>query len=290
MGKYAFLFFSFLISISLACCTNEKDGKASGAVPQQNNNQGETALSEEEAERYEDCNEPFFSSVQKIQDTSSLKIKIKNGSVHSWTGFVNDELMSRNVRWGVKDLDNDSVPELLVFNYTGGAHCCNELYIFSREPGVFMQQARLFSGFSCIEQSGALIRFSFNEPLGYFFACYACGFTDSTGAFRSIREIALRYENRRFKALPFDPDTEKQLYLNLSVLARHEYEEMEEGLMDSGWRKEFAMNFAAWHYTHGKNWRSTKALFDKFYTFKDAANVWSAFRKALSELEKQNDI
>lgn len=30
------------------------------------------------------------------------------------------------------DLDNDCIKELVLYNFTGGAHCCDEIYIFKR--------------------------------------------------------------------------------------------------------------------------------------------------------------
>ena len=288
MKNYRLFFFIFLISEVISFCSGNPDKKVSSAAGSGKNLNDSIAQSEESA--YRDCNDPFFSSGSTTVDTATLSLTLKDGHQLSWKAFVNEELMSSQVRWRLIDLDADAAPELVVFNYTGGAHCCNEIYVFKKNGKQFTQQAKLFSGFSCVDPSGNIFTFSFTEPLGYFYGCYACGFTDSSGEYKQLREIELRYHNNRFSVVPYHPDIEKQLYRNLAILSRHHYEEMEEGLMDSGWRKEFAMNFAVWHYNHGKNWESTKALFDKYYTFKDAANVWSAFQKTLKEMEAENDF
>jgi hypothetical protein len=61
-------------------------------------------------------------------------------------------------------------------------------------------------------------------------------------------------------------------------------------MMDNGWRKEFAMNLAVWHYNHGKDWDGTKKLFDQYYVFEDADKVWNEFYHTLKESEKENSF
>jgi hypothetical protein len=290
MGKYRLFCFLIFISQLISFCNNNQDKQVTPRKDTvKNNNPVDTAVAVETM-IYDDCNDEFFSQTSKSIDTSALKVKLKNGHRYTWKEFVNDELMSSQVSWGLKDLDNDSLDELVVFNYTGGAHCCNELYIFKKAGAEYIQKGKLFAGFECIDAQSNMISYSLNESLGYFFGCYACGFTDETGTFKTIREIELRYDHGRFVTVPYSAERENQLFQNLEVLGKHKYEDMEEGLMDSGWRKEFAMNFAVWHYNHGKNWRATKELFDKYYKFKDAPRVWKEFRYTLREMEKDSDL
>lgn len=291
MRKQRLFFFFLLLSQLISSCNNNQHRQAAHLADTNNTTTApgiDTALTSEEG--YEDCNNRFFSLSPRLADTANMRLKLTNGHEVNWHQFQNDELMSSQVRWATTNLNNDTARELLVLNYTGGAHCCDEVYVFEKQPAFYVQKAKLFGGFICIDAASKLFTFSFNEALGYFFACYACGFADSNGRFKVIREIELRYDDGRFVVVPYLPDTEKQLYQNLDLLAAHKYEHMEEGLMDSGWRKEFAMNFAVWHYNHGKNWVSTKALFDKYYKFKDAARVWKEFRNTLLEMERENDF
>jgi hypothetical protein len=289
MRKQRLFFFFLLLSQLISFCNN--DGKNRPIQLADSTDTGAPHADSSSADHdYQDCNYRFFAHVPKSADSAKMRLRLANGHEVNWQQLKNDELMSSHVRWGLTNLNNDTVNELVVLNYTGGAHCCDEVYVFEEQPSHFVQKAKLFGGFICIDAASKLFIFSFNEALGYFFACYACGFADSTGRFNIIREIELRYDNGRFVVVPPHADTEKQLYQNLQLLAAHKYENMEEGLMDSGWRKEFAMNIAVWHYNHGKNWTATKALFDKYYNFKDAARVWKEFRNTLQEVERENDF
>jgi hypothetical protein len=283
------LFFSLLLGQLISFCGNNQTIK-SASPADTTKAAGTSAENSEDTSAYLHCNERFFSIASNLSDTTGLKLKLKNNHEVAWGQFVNDELMSSQVRWAIKNFDNDVADELVVSNFTGGAHCCDELYVFEKEGDHYRQRAKLFGGFICIDAASNIVTFSFTEALAYFFACYACGFADSSGQFKTIREIELKYDNGRFVVVPYHPDTEKQLMQNLALLSKHKYEDMEEGLMDSGWRKEFAMNLAVWHYNHNKNWTATKALFDRYYTFKDASRVWKEFRHTLQEFHKENDF
>lgn len=289
MRIYRHFFFSLLLGQLISFCGNNQTVK-SASPADTTKAAGTNAENTDDTSAYLDCNERFFSIASNLSDTTGLKLKLKNNHEVGWGQFVNDELMSNQVRWAVKNFDNDVTDELVVSNFTGGAHCCDEIYVFEKEGNHYLQRAKLFGGFICIDAASNVVTFSFNEALAYFFACYACGFADSSGQFKTIREIELKYDNGRFVVMPYHPDTEKQLMQNLALLSKHKYEDMEEGLMDSGWRKEFAMNLAVWHYNHNKNWTATKALFDRYYTFKDAGRVWKEFRHTLEELHKENDF
>jgi hypothetical protein len=60
--------------------------------------------------------------------------------------------------------------------------------------------------------------------------------------------------------------------------------------MDSGWRKELAINLAIWHFNHNRNWKKTKKLFDNYYNFKDAPKVWTEFHRTMKEATKENSF
>ncbi|MBC8033547.1 MAG: hypothetical protein H7Y03_05340 [Chitinophagaceae bacterium] len=279
--------FSFLLIISITACKNNADQNASQKDTSVTST--DTTAKVSDTLVYEDCYEKFFQGLGKVNDSGDVMLTLKNGSKVTFKSFAETDMAGRYARYGVKSLDNDTTPELVVYNYTGGAHCCDEIHIFSRQGADYSFKAKLFGGFVCIDPATNIFTYSLNETLGYFFACYACGFSDSTSGFKTIREIQLRYAQGKLELVPYDAATGKQLIRNLEILNKHGYEELE-GLMDNGWRKEFAMNFAVWHYNNGKNWNKTKKIYDKYYTFKDATGVWKELYTSLKDAGKESSL
>ena len=65
---------------------------------------------------------------------------------------------------------------------------------------------------------------------------------------------------------------------NLGKLKEQPYVALKDDLaMDEGLRKEFAFNLGVYYYAFGKNFTSTKLLFDKYYKFSDSKKVWNQF-------------
>jgi hypothetical protein len=249
----------------------------------------ETGMDMDSAARaYAECYENFFEDLPKFNDSSSAILNLESTRKISITQFFKEEYMSPVAQYGLKDLDGDGVTELIIYNNSGGAHCCDEYYIFSQTgEKEFDFKSHLMGSGACISASTNTISFSFSETLGYFFACYACGFTDSSANFKPMRGITLQFKNGNLAVVPYSSAEEKQNITNLQVLKNHGYEKVE-GMMDNGWRKEYAMNLAVWHYNHGKNWDRTKKLFDQYYVFEDADKVWNEFYHTLKESEKEN--
>jgi hypothetical protein len=239
---------------------------------------------------YEGCYEEFFKRLPRFSDSGSAYLVWKNGKRKSLTQFFKDEFMSPVSQYGKKDLDGDGISELIIFNYTGGAHCCDEYYFFRQKSGQdFEFKAHLMGGQACIDAASNLITYSFSELLGYFYSCYACSFNDSSGNFKTMREIQLKYTGPKLEIVPYDKNAEQQNLKNLDVLQKNGFEKIEE-TMDNGWRKEIAMNLAIWHFNHNKNWKQTKLLFNKYYKFPDASKVWKEFHRTLAESEKENSF
>lgn len=273
--------------LALVACNNNRDKKVSSADSLAI---AKDSIRNSDSLVYEDCYEQFFKSGSDLKDTSGIMLVMKDGSQVSFNQYVSGENASRYARYTLKSVDGDTIPELVTYNYTGGAHCCDEMIVFAKDKKGYSFRAKLYGGFACIDPATNAFTYSLNETLGYFFGCYACGFSDSTNGFATMREIELRYANGKFHIQRYSAENEKKLVHNLQVLHDHGYEEIEDGMMDNGWRKEFAMNFAVWHYNNGKNWNATKKLFDQYYTFQDAAKVWKEFVNTLKAGEKQSTI
>ncbi len=236
---------------------------------------------------YRQCYENFFSGLPGFKDSTSVNLEMKDGRKLLITEFFREEFLEPISQYGKKDLDDDGIMELVIYNYTGGAHCCDEFFIFrQKNPADFAFQAHII-GRACIDADNNTFTFSFRETLGYFFSCYACAFADSTQEITPMHEIRLKYVNGNLVVVKYTPAIEQQNLVNLAILQKHGYEAVE-GIMDSGWRKEFAINFAVWHYNHGKDWPSTRELFRKYYTYKDSVVVWNEFHITLKEAETEN--
>jgi hypothetical protein len=240
-----------------------------------------------------DSSSEFFSMHEKIAASAWTKIRLvtkarKNITLNS---FLNDpeKLYPDHV---LADMDGDGKKELVISIFTGGAHCCDEISIFrDMGAGKYVQTARLFAGHSMITPTKEII-YTLYEPFGYFFTCYACGLSDTSDtAPIDIRAVTLVYKDNRIQVKPGDPELRSAILDNLGKLAEMPYEELDAEIpMDNGLRKEFAMNLAVYYFSFGKKLPDTKALFDRFYKFPDAAKVWTAFTKQLRALRSDSDL
>ncbi|MEO7924419.1 MAG: hypothetical protein ABIR30_12135 [Chitinophagaceae bacterium] len=253
-----------------------------------------------------DCTEHFFSRTEKIASPSQISLLLKNQktvklgtfllSIHSKSGeYINApstaELPDLQ-EYGLIDLDKDGKKELLISNYTGGAHCCDELYIFKNiGPNKYQYAAKTFAGDVCISDYNEFT-YNFNQQLGYFFTCFACGYTDTSDAAPvELRGIILTYRKGKLVPVPGDQELRSIINDNLGKLGEQPYEKLEDAAaQDNGLRKEFAMNLAVFYYSFGKNLAETKKLFMKYYKFPDAQKVWAEFVKQLQYIQKSSDI
>ena len=177
-----------------------------------------------------------------------------------WVGAQTDS-MDSYIEYTFADLDNDGKKELLIYNYTGGAHCCDEIYIFT-------------------------------ESFGYFFTCFACGFTDTTdGAPIYVDNITLKYNKGKVTVLPGDAELKSVINDNLGKLCEQPYVKLDSEIpMDEGLRKEVAMNLVVYYYSFGRNLAATQQLFNKYYKYPDAKKIWTAFTKNLLYIKQDNDF
>lgn len=190
------------------------------------------------------------------------------------------------------DMDNDGKKELLVSNYTGGAHCCDEIYIFKNiGPNKYQHVAKLFAGNTIITKEKEFI-YDFHEQFGYFFTCFACGYTDTTdGAPVEIHSITLKYNKGKMVVTPGDQELKSIINDNLGKLGEQPYEKLSDDIdQDNGLRKEFALNLVVHYYSFGRNMMETQKLFYKYYKYPDAKKVWAAFVKQMQYMKGDNDF
>ena len=160
MRNYLLLFLAFPISVLLTYCGNAGKDKVIEEDTLQTDTEDITGtLNKLPAE--DDCNNNFFTSLPVINDSSALKLQLKNGHTVNLKQFVKDELASSRVKAGLKTIDNDTIPEFIVMNNTGGAHCCDEVYIFTGNNNTYSQKAKLYGGFVCIDPQTNIFSFSF---------------------------------------------------------------------------------------------------------------------------------
>lgn len=246
---------------------------------------------EVELEEETDPTSRFFKNGEKLADTRSVLLTDKAGKTISLhTMLAKDQLQLAT--YCIADLDNDGTKELVLYNYTGGAHCCDELLIYRpTAPGKYRYAARLFGGHTEISPRREF-EFSFDESFGYFFTCYACGLSDTSAAAPvPLRRISLRYQQGKLQVVPGSPQLRELIGKNLRKLGRLPYGKLENELaMDEGQRKEVAMNLAVFYYSFGKNLAQTRALFQQYYKYPDASKVWTAFSQNLLHIQKDNDF
>ncbi len=190
------------------------------------------------------------------------------------------------------DMDNDGKKELLVSNYTGGAHCCDEIYIFKNiGPNKYQHVAKLFAGNTIITKEKEFI-YDFHEQFGYFFTCFACGYTDTTdGAPVEIHSITLKYNKGKMVVTTGDQELKSIINDNLGKLGEQPYEKLSVDIdQDNGLRKEFALNLVVHYYSFGRNMMETQKLFYKYYKYPDAKKVWAAFVKQMQYMKGDNDF
>ncbi len=194
--------------------------------------------------------------------------------------------------YGFSDLDGDGKKELLTWSHTGGAHCCDEVYVFKYiASNKYQHVGRIFAGHTVIDENKEF-NYSLHEHFGYFFTCFACGYTDTTDAGPiDMSRFTIRYKGGKLSVVPGTAELKSMITDNLGKLAEQPYERLEDaGSFDNGLRKEFAFNLASYYYSFGKNMLATQALFNKYYRFPDAKKVWAAFAETLRHMRSQSDF
>ena len=226
---------------------------------------------------------------EKVAHPEKTMMMLKSGKQISMHQFVKSNLTEFSDA-ALVDLDNDGKAELFFSNYTGGAHCCDEIYIF-KKIGINRYQfsGKMYAGVTGIDESKTF-QYRLYELFGYFFTCYACGFpTESEADPIENNTINIQYRQGRLQIVKGDKELLHIIHDNLGKLKEQPYVALKDDLaMDEGLRKEFAFNLGVYYYAFGKNFTSTKLLFDKYYKFSDSKKVWNQFVATIKHINSIN--
>ena len=232
----------------------------------------------------------FFQENEKVSSPETVKLVTKAGKIINLQSFLKSTgIYADHV---LADLDKDGKKELLIANYTGGAHCCDEIYIFKNiAPNRYQHVVKFFAGNTMITKNNEFI-YDFSGQYGYFFTCYACSYTDTSDAAPlELHNILLKYSKGKIMVVPGEKELHSAILDNLAKLGELPYQQLIDDMsQDNGQRKEFAINMAVFYYSFGKNMIETQKLFNKYYKYPDAKKVWTAFIKQLQFIKKDNDF
>ena len=243
----------------------------------------------------ENCTTAFFNSGEKENNSQNVFVEV-DGRKSTLAAFIDtvtagDDRLKEFVSTGLFDLDGDGKKELVMNGYTGGAHCCDIFHFFENiEPNTYRHVGSTFAGDVC-PVKGNTFNFYFFQSLGYFFTCYACGY--STDEYTPIGDKAFfsfKYDKGKLVIIPGNAKQKEYLIANLKQLSKQPYKKIEDDGMDDGLRKEYALTIATYYFSFGKDMGDTKMLFDKYYTFPDATKVWNELASNLQYIADNNDF
>ena len=238
----------------------------------------------------DNCLDRFFTN--PIHPDTKTFLVLPKGKVMTTAAFKKANDDEEYMKIGLTDLDHDGKKELLIYNYTGGAHCCDELYFFNKiGPNRYQLAAKTLGGVMCADDDNTFHYF-FDQHFGYFFTCFACGIEDTTDeGVQPVHSIQLRYQKGKLAIVPGTTELKNLIVDNLAKLAEMPYQPIDPDLgQDDGTRKEFAMNLAVYYFSFGKNLPATKLLFTKYYNHPDKTAVWNEFSKTLQYVRADNNF
>jgi hypothetical protein len=245
-------------------------------------------LPADSADSYEyDCYDSFMAAAEKISDSAGLQVEVNGQDPVSFDSLVKGDFLYGHTNAGFRDLDGDGKKELLIFTYTGGMHCCDEIYILEEaKQGHYIQKAKFFAGNTCVNLKN---EFSYNvyEMLGYFLSCYACLYEDSAKGLVAPPPVVYHYQKGQLVLAGDTNRVREAVFKNLNLLKDVPMNTMTEEWDDSGVRKMYALNFATMHLLYRCDLQQTKLLFEQYYTFKDKTPVWKELKQHLQALEEQ---
>lgn len=237
----------------------------------------------------DDCYDKFFAKGSRVKNPAAVTVLAGNKE-QKLTAFLKANYIARDEKMALIDVDRNGSKELVLHNFTGGAHCCDEWYFFTATaPNKYTLSAKLFAGNVCVQDS--LFVFDLHESFGYFFTCFACGLEKEVKAGRptglsAVNSVNLRYRNGKMEAVPGTETLRQAVAKNLQLIKKLGWDGgVKEGEFDDGRRKETALNLAAFYFSFGQNLPATKSLFAAHYPWKDADRVWKDFVSGLNHLK-----
>lgn len=240
-----------------------------------------------------DCYETFFNSAIKIKNANGIKLQL-NKREQSVATYIKQNVSGLEQRTALQDLDGDGKAELVIYNFTGGAHCCDEFYFFKLVgANKYAPAGKLFAGNTCI--TGNTFLFDFAEPFGYFYTCYACELEEkknrSGDGYERLATISLKYKGGKLLANEGDRELKEKLLRNLRYIKSLVWDGgIKPGEFDDGRRKALAQSLAVYYFSFGKNASELKKVFTAYYPFKDASVVWKEFSELLTNMQSQNSF
>lgn len=238
-----------------------------------------------------DCLGAFFKKWQPVRGKTPVILVDQKKKTATLSSILKRNSLGESVKAGLLDLDRDGNKELLLYQFTGGAHCCDivSIYVASGNNRYALANT-LFAGNTCIYDS--IFVFNFYESFGYFFTCYACdySFNSKLPGLQYTSEIRLRFRKDRLEVIPGTATLLAQIKKNLSLLTALNWDGgvKTEGDQDDGRRKDVALNLAVYYYSFGRDLPGTRKLFENYYKYRDARKVWSEFSLQLERIRAEN--
>jgi len=182
------------------------------------------------------------------------------------------------------DIDRNGKPELYLTYYTGGAHCCNESYLFRNTAPNRFEEVFSFTGGSELDFAGNMIIANFYEQTAYFYTCYACMINDTLPKQDFYPHITLVYEDDSIFLAPHDEALNETIHENLKFLKRWtgHPEFMEDA--DSGVRKSYAEHIITYFFNNQTDLSQTRSLFSAYYAGKDSLEVWEGIETHMDNI------
>jgi hypothetical protein len=273
----------FCYLICLLSCQSQQTGKLV-AIP----GFVTDTLAIDSVDSYEgDCYDSFYASMEKIKDTSSYSI-LSGSETIPLLRFIKEELMEHYVHLGFKDLDGDGKKELILLNYTGGMHCCDEIYIYEQiTANRYQQRVKLFAGNTCVSKDN-IFSYGLYEQLGYFYSCYACLYEDSAKGLLAPPPLTFKYNAGKLVLTNDTASMNRIVIKNVTFLAALTLNPMKEDWEETGVRKMYALQIATWYFINGRDEQKTKRLFNQFYQATDRKKVWEELLEHIKTIETES--
>ena len=302
MKAFIFIFIPFFILISCHSSVVKEKKEDSNSQPNivieesKDNNESDSTRPKEHSKEFNGL--PITNNLGDIiAKTKSVKnedwrIKTENGntSIKTFlkmvTGLGNNFGEDISPYSGLLDLDNDGVSELLIGYFTGGGHCCDDLWIGKLiAPHLFENAFTIQGGWIQLDSQKNFI-FSPDELLGYFYTCYTCDGDYKSPYNYNYTNAYFRYKNGVPVFVLMNESRKEQIISNLNILSNQSIPELDEEGTDeiggSGFRKNFAKNIFALYFNSEGDKLACKKFFNKYYKGKDSDSVWNKLKDYLS--------